>query len=48
VRIASTRAGLMQDLILAYPDVTFCMFHGSFPYWHELGAMAKNCPNVCI
>jgi uncharacterized protein len=30
----------------AYPRVTFDLFHGGYPWMHEVGALAQNYPNV--
>ncbi|HPN32941.1 MAG TPA: amidohydrolase family protein [bacterium] len=38
----------LVNLFMEYPDVTFCLFHGAYPYGPELGALAKNFPNVYI
>lgn len=39
---------LLTDLIIEYPDVSFVLYHGSYPYGGELAALAKNYKNVFI
>lgn len=39
---------LLLPLIQAHPETRFALFHGSFPYMHELGVLAKNYRNVYI
>jgi predicted TIM-barrel fold metal-dependent hydrolase len=39
---------LLINLFMEYGDCRFDIFHGSWPYWEELGAIAKNFPNVYI
>lgn len=46
--ITNSKPTDLVNLIMEYPDVKFDLFHGSYPYGHELGAMAKNFPNVYI
>ena len=36
------------NLFMEYKDTKFDIFHGSWPYCGELGALAKNFPNVYI
>jgi len=38
----------LTNLFLEYPDVSFILYHGSYPYGGELSAVAKNYPNVYI
>jgi predicted TIM-barrel fold metal-dependent hydrolase len=33
-------------IFLRYPRVRFDLFHAAYPYWRELGVIAKNLPNV--
>jgi len=40
------RAALLVPVFRKYRRVRFDVFHGSFPYTSELGALAKNFPNV--
>jgi len=35
-------------LILNYPNVTFDLFHSSWPWTGIAAAIAKQCPNVCL
>lgn len=38
----------LANLFMEYHDAKFDIFHGSWPYCGELGALAKNFPNVYI
>lgn len=38
----------LTNLFMEYPEVDFILFHGGYPYGGELGALAKNFPNVFI
>ena len=38
----------LTNLFMEYPEVEFILFHGGYPYGGELGALAKNFPNVFI
>ncbi len=38
----------LANLFLEYRDVTFCLFHGGYPYGGELSTLAKNFRNVYI
>ncbi len=38
----------LANLFMEYPNVDFCIFHGSYPYGGELSTLAKNFPNVYI
>ncbi|MCX7804810.1 MAG: amidohydrolase family protein [Planctomycetota bacterium] len=44
--LAGTRASLLIPLFDRYRRVRFDVFHGSWPWMSELGAIAKNYPNV--
>ena len=46
--ITNSKPTDLVNLIMAYPKVKFVIFHGSYPYGHELSTMAKNFPNVYI
>lgn len=46
--ITNSRPTDLVNLIMAYPDVKFVIFHGGYPYGPELSTMAKNFPNVYI
>jgi predicted TIM-barrel fold metal-dependent hydrolase len=46
--ITNSKPTDLINLIMAYPDVKFVIFHGSYPYGPELSTMAKNFPNVFI
>jgi uncharacterized protein len=39
---------LMTTMLEQYPEVTFDIFHGGYPWFHEVGALAQNYPNVCL
>ncbi len=45
-RLADSSPIHMLPLIEAYPEVTFDLFHGGYPWIHEVGAIAQNYPNV--
>lgn len=36
----------LVNLLLEYPQARFDLFHGSYPYWRELGLLAKTFPNA--
>jgi hypothetical protein len=38
----------MLPLIEAYPDLTFDLFHGGYPWIHDVAAIAQNYPNVAL
>jgi uncharacterized protein len=38
----------LVNLVKAYPQTRFVIFHGSYPYGSELATMAKNYANVLI
>jgi len=38
----------LLDVFQAYPQVQFSLFHGGFPWYQEIGAIAKSYPNVCV
>jgi predicted TIM-barrel fold metal-dependent hydrolase len=46
--ITNSKPTDLVNLIMAFPDVNFVIFHGSYPYGPELSTMAKNFPNVFI
>jgi predicted TIM-barrel fold metal-dependent hydrolase len=39
---------LLQNLIKEYKKVNFVLFHGGYPYIHEVGVLAKYFPNVYL
>jgi predicted TIM-barrel fold metal-dependent hydrolase len=41
-------AGDVCELLMAYPDTVFDIFHITYPYQHEAIAMAKHFPNAYI
>jgi len=44
--ITNSKATHLVNTFLLYPRIRFDIFHLSFPYEHELGALAKSFPNV--
>lgn len=38
----------LLNVLRKYPDEKFCLLHGSYPWYHEVGALAKSFPNVYI
>ena len=46
--LSNSKPELLSNLFLQYPDVTFDIFHMSYPYQNELTILAKNFPNVYI
>ncbi len=46
--LSNSNPVLLSNLFLQYPDVTFDIFHISYPYQNELTVLAKNYPNVYI
>ena len=45
-RLSDSNPLLLARLLEEYPDVTFDVFHGGYPWVHEVGALAQNYPNV--
>ena len=45
-RLSGSNPLLLMPLIEQYPDVIFDVFHGGYPWVHEVGAMSQNYPNV--
>ena len=46
--LSNSNPVLLSNLFLEYPDVTFDIFHISYPYQGELAVLSKNYPNVYI
>jgi len=46
--LSNSNPGLLSNLFLEYPDITFDIFHISYPYQNELTVLAKNFANVFI
>lgn len=46
--ITNSRAALMSNLFLKYPETPFDMYHISYPYQDELACIAKMFPNVTV
>ena len=38
----------LLDIFIKYPDEKFILFHGGYPWYQEIGALAKSFPNVYI
>ena len=47
-RITNSRPTDLVDLIMAYRNLKFVIFHSGYPYGSELATMAKNFANVTI
>ena len=46
--VSNSHPGLLTNLFMEYKDTRFDVFHGGWPYSDDLGAIAKNFPNVYI
>jgi hypothetical protein len=46
--VTHSKPTLLVNLFMEYRDAKFDIFHGGWPYSSELGALAKNFPNVYI
>jgi predicted TIM-barrel fold metal-dependent hydrolase len=46
--LSNSNPELLSNLFLEYPDITFDIFHISYPYQAELTVLAKNFQNVFI
>ncbi|MGD9128382.1 MAG: amidohydrolase family protein, partial [Planctomycetia bacterium] len=46
--ITNSKPTDLVNLISKYPNVKFVIFHGSYPYGHELSTIAKNFQNAYI
>ena len=46
--LENSHPALLTNLLLEYRNVTFDLFHMSYPYQNVLAALAKNFPNVMI
>lgn len=46
--IGNSHPALMTNIFSDYPDVSFVLYHGSYPFGGELSAIAKNYKNVYI
>src|SRR5579872_3182440 len=38
----------LLNVLMKYPNEKFCLLHGAYPWYHELGALAKSFPNVYV
>jgi hypothetical protein len=45
-RLSGSNPLLLASQIEQYPEVVFDVFHGGYPWIHEVGALAQNYPNV--
>jgi predicted TIM-barrel fold metal-dependent hydrolase len=45
-RLNDSHPMLLTSLIEQYPGVVFDIFHGGYPWYQEVGALAQNYPNV--
>jgi hypothetical protein len=39
---------LLEPLIERYPDIRFVLFHGGYPWYHSIGALAHNHGNISV
>ena len=46
--VSNSHPELLTNLFMEYKEARFDVFHGGWPYCDELGAIAKNFPNVYI
>lgn len=44
--LQQTNPILMSDVFIKYPKARFDLFHAGYPYWEELGVLAKMFPGV--
>lgn len=45
-RLAGSNPLLLEPLLQEFPDVVFDLFHGGYPWIHDVAALAHNYPNV--
>ena len=45
-RLAGSEPLLLEPLLQAFPGVVFDLFHGGYPWIHDVAALAHNYPNV--
>lgn len=45
-RLAGSDPLLLEPLLQDYPEVVFDLFHGGYPWVHQVAALAHNYPNV--
>jgi hypothetical protein len=45
-RLAGSNPLLLEPLLQDFPEVVFDLFHGGYPWVHDVAAMAHNYPNV--
>jgi predicted TIM-barrel fold metal-dependent hydrolase len=46
--LQNSRPEELIPVFLRYPRVRFDLFHAAYPYWRELGVIAKSFPNVSV
>lgn len=44
--LAQTNPVLLTSVFMMYPEARFDIFHAGYPYWNELGVLAKMFPSV--
>ncbi len=47
-KLENGRPFKLDNLFLKYRDTKFILFHGGYPWYSEVGALAKNFPNVYL
>jgi uncharacterized protein len=45
-RLAGSNPLLLEPLLQSFPEVVFDLFHGGYPWIHDVAALAHNYPNV--
>jgi predicted TIM-barrel fold metal-dependent hydrolase len=45
-RLAGSNPLLLEPLLMDFPEVVFDVFHGGYPWIHDVAALAHNHPNV--
>lgn len=46
--ISNSDPSLLNNIFVEYRNVKFDIFHGGYPYFYQLGALAKQFPNVYV
>ena len=47
-RLQGSNPLLIEPLVERYSQTRFVLFHGGYPWYHEIGALAHNHGNVCV
>jgi len=47
-QLAGSNPMLLEPTIERHPDTRFVLFHGGYPWYHEIGALAHNHRNVLV